>query len=383
MILCEDIQEKKENHKHTTTSDFSLRNRFPERYELLFQAALLKGEPAVKAWDSYRANQSLPEIEKDFENEPYLLLPLLYRNLEDHGQGEKLPAKYAGVYRYTWTRNQNLIRNAAQTIELFLKAGIETMILKGAALSVTHYQDFGVRRLQDVDVSVKPEKLESAIHVLEKNGWTLRTSSHLNREFENSAGNRLDLHWFVGADDWKRAMPVTIQDVPAWTLNPTDHLNFICGIYKWHALLVADAFMLINHSSYSIDWDRLIKNRKGSAHLFALRALLHYLSIVLEANIPANILTHLENQKIDRRGLLYFAAVACPAKANSEGPFARLKELWVYYCESFPRKNFFSRIIEFPLYLRYRWHLNRWWKFPFSAASKLMARLPKLSCTAK
>ncbi len=381
MIQCESVQENCD--KMQANVEFSLRAKFPERYEQLFQAALLKGEPAVKAWSSYSTNLSLPEIEKDFESEPYLLLPLLYRNLEDHGQSENFPTKYGGVYRYTWTKNQSLIHDAAQTIKLLLNAGIETLILKGAALAITHYQDFGVRPMKDVDVAVKPEKLAATVRVLGKNGWTLRASSQLNREFENAAGNRFDVHWFVGGDDWKRATPVMVQEVPAWTLNATDHLNLISGIYKWSVLWAADTFMLINHSSYPIDWNRLIKCKNDATHMLALRMALHYLSVVLGAYVPQNILTDLTHEKISRRTYLYFVAVVCPAQANSEHPFARLRELWFNYCRIVPSKNFLLSPLEFLLYLRYRWKLNRWWKFPLAAFARLIARLPNLSCAKK
>ena len=372
MIQCESVP--KNRNVIQTSGEFSLRARFPERYEQLLRAALLKGKLAVKAWDDYATNHSCLEIEKDFENEPYLLLPLLYHNLEDHGQSDKLPTKYAGVYRYTWTRNQNLFRDAAQIIKLFLNAGIETLILKGAALSITHYQNLGLRRLQDIDVAVRAEKLEAAVQILEKKGWTLQTTSLLNQTFENSNGNRLDLHWFVGEDDWEQATPVMIQDVPTRTLNPTDHLDFICSVYKWHVLLVADVFMLLNHSSYSIEWERLIKNRKDAVHIFALRTLLHYLSIVLEVDIPVNILNDLENRKIGLHSYLHFVAVVCPAKVNSQNPIARLREIWFCYRQSIQRNFFFTGLIEFPLYLCYRWNLNRWWEFPFSAISRFIAR---------
>lgn len=374
---CETVR-KNDDHWHAA-AEFSFRARFPNKYENLFQAALLKGEPAMKAWDGYCASHSTIEIEKDFENEPYLLLPLLYRNLEDHGRSASatLPTKYAGVYRYTWTRNQNLLRDAAQIIELFLNVGIETLILKGAALSITHYQNLGLRPMQDVDVVIKPEKLRSAIRILKQSGWTLRRSSPSSEEFENSAGNRFDVHWFIGENEWKRAKSVVIQDVSAWTLNVTDHLDFICDIYKWNVLSIADSFMLINNSSYSIDWDRLIENKKNPGQILALHTMLHYLSVVLKAHVPEPILNDLTHYKIDRRTYFCFIAVVCPPKINAENPFVRFSQLWSCYWRSVPSKNFLSSLIGFPLYLRYRWNTNRWWKLPFVAFKRLTAR-PKL-----
>ncbi len=62
MIQCESVQTNRKSLQ--TAVGFSLRSRFPQRYEQLFQAALPKGEPSIHAWESYSRNLSLSAFEK-------------------------------------------------------------------------------------------------------------------------------------------------------------------------------------------------------------------------------------------------------------------------------------------------------------------------------
>lgn len=362
----------------TLKAESLLRFRFPGRYEQLLQAALFQGAEAIQAWESYSRGQSSSEIENDFENEPHIILPLLYRNLETNGQSEKLPPKYKGVYRYTWTRNQNLIHDVAQTIKLLSNAGIETLIFKGAALLLTHYRDYGVRMVKDVDIVVRPEKITTAVKILEENGWKCECASSCSREFVNTAGNRLDLHWFLGTEVWRRSIPTTIEKIPVSVVDSTDQLDWLWGIYGWNMLWVTDSFVLMNQSPDPIDWNRLVQNKNGDLQILALKTALCYLSVVFKVKVPEKILGDIMHCSVSRRTYFNFIPVVCSPKINAETPIARLKELWSCYWKTIPSQNFVSGVFGFPLYLRYRWKSKRWWKFPFAASARLIARCFKI-----
>src|SRR3990172_6475884 len=106
---------------------------FPTRaQELLLRAALLQGEPARHAWQHWRMQVNL---EQEWDAGTYRLLPLVYHNLRALGVDDPLMSKLRGIYRREWYKNQMLFHTIAEVLRLFHAAGIETMILKGSALT--------------------------------------------------------------------------------------------------------------------------------------------------------------------------------------------------------------------------------------------------------
>src|SRR5436190_1620402 len=107
---------------------------------LLLRAGVVDPLRAAEEWGSWREAHTL-EAANHFE---LSLFPLVFRNL-----GASLPAadqaKLRGAYRSTWVRNQLFFAGAAEALELLRAAGIETMLLKGAAVAVASYGDTGVR----------------------------------------------------------------------------------------------------------------------------------------------------------------------------------------------------------------------------------------------
>jgi hypothetical protein len=84
-------------------------------------------------------------------------------------------------------RQANIIRleSLVQVLSLFEKAGIETLVLKGAALSSLIYPDPGLRPMCDVDLLLQKTEIDSAAMLLQENGFTL-TAPTPPRHFEMS-----------------------------------------------------------------------------------------------------------------------------------------------------------------------------------------------------
>src|SRR5262245_12445960 len=83
------------------------------------------------------------------------LLPLLYRRLERDGAQDEIARKLKGVYRHAWYGNQLRLRDAALVAGELRRRGTEPMLLKGAALTLLHYRDYGLRPMEDVDILVR------------------------------------------------------------------------------------------------------------------------------------------------------------------------------------------------------------------------------------
>jgi hypothetical protein len=255
-------------HNPFSEPNLKLRSCYPTpQQQLLLQAALWQGEPAIEAWKKWQINTKLETLDPG----SYRMLPLLYHNLSVHGIEHPTLSKMKGVYRHTWAQNQLLLYRITQVLIALQEAEIPTLLLKGAALITLYYQNQGLRPMSDFDLLVPKAKIPQAIDILQALEWLPETipdfSNHHAHTFKNQ-GQELDLHWsFIpesiahpqAEDIWQRAIPCPL---PALALSPTDQLFHICVHgFQWNPMpslrWVADAIVLLKHQP-QLDWNRLI-----------------------------------------------------------------------------------------------------------------------------
>ena len=301
--------------------------------ELLLGGALLKGREALDAWKEWRSRVDIDDIDR-LDPGSYRLLPLLYRNLNNHGVEDPLMMRLKGVYRLTWYKNQMLFHTMANILRSFHDAGIETMVLKGAALTLLCYKDYGLRPMNDFDVLIRPEKVLAAIRLLEKLGWTpmdfVPTEEYISvsysHGFKNSAGQEFDLHWHllsqsrgINADDdfWNGTVKADINDVVSYALNPADQLLHVCihGA-RWNVIppfrWVADAMTILNTPQADIDWNRLIMQTEKRRLVLPLSDALNYLKEVFDALIAPAVLKRLRDMPVPRIERLEYKIAVSP-----------------------------------------------------------------------
>ena len=149
-----------------------------ECQRLLLQTALLPRPGALAAWREWRSRY-------DFFDHPhgdgaFKLYPLVYKRLVAEDVDEPLLPRMKGIYRYWWSSNQRLFAMAAKLLEELHRAGVNTLVLKGAAVSPLYYKDIGARPMSDVDVLVTLDQVERALGCLQQAGWRAVTPSVLN-----------------------------------------------------------------------------------------------------------------------------------------------------------------------------------------------------------
>jgi Uncharacterised nucleotidyltransferase len=278
-----------------------------KRQELLLRAAVLRGPRALEAWREWRNTADLDAI--DFGS--HRMLPQLYRNLLDQGISDPILPRLRSVYRYYWYKNEVLLNRGAVLVKSFDKAGIRTMVLKAAALIALYYRDAGVRPAQDLDVAVPAERARSAMALLEETGWhplfgspQERISIQHSTPYENSEGQRLDLHWHVldgcwnwthDEGFWARSVETTIGDQTVRALDPTDQLFQTCahGI-RWNEVppirWIADAMTILNEASAQIDWERFVQLVRTHHLNLPIYDGLSYLEQTFQAAVPPHVL---------------------------------------------------------------------------------------------
>ena len=126
--------------RHELWRDPALEALWPTPMQLLLlKAAVLPGRRGVEAWQEWRSRNDLVEAEIDHGS--FRLLPLVYRNLASQNVREPHLPRLKGIYRYWWCSNQDLFYRASRLLAHLHDAGVRTMVLKGAAISLLYYDD--------------------------------------------------------------------------------------------------------------------------------------------------------------------------------------------------------------------------------------------------
>jgi hypothetical protein len=330
---------------------------------LLLGAVVLRGPESVDAWQRWNAVADLNTLDAG----SIRLLPQLYRRLEQQGVRDPSMSKLKGLYRHTWYGNQLRRRDTARLIAALRERGVDAMLLKGAALTLLHYRDPGLRPMDDVDILVRTHQWHAAVDVLVDQGWRPRvpvTPRHVEAthamDFVDAQAQRIDLHWHVlpdscwpGADDefWKRASTARLHGAEASVLDATDQLFHTCvhGV-KWDHVSpvrwIADAAMILDDRTATIDWDRLARTAEEHRLVLPLRNALAYLARIFALPVPAFAVTRLRDAPVSRAERWEYRLRTRPASPV----LGRLREHWLRY-RRLRRHHADSGVIGFAQYL--------------------------------
>ena len=359
--------------------------------ELLLRAALLQGKSSLEAWERWKSSVDIEHLDIG----SHRLLPHLYRNLQTQGVKDPLMGRFKGVYRRTWYDNQLLFHHVSALLLSFRDAGIETIVLKGAALALLHYKDSGVRPMNDFDVMVPVEQTSPAIDLMRKLGWNpmprspeALTESYLSivnsHGFVHRAGRECDLHWHLfpeccqaDADQefWEHSVPFKVHDVPTRSLAPTDQLLHVCvhGA-EWNPVpplrWVADAMMIMKTAP--INWDRLIAQARKRRLILPLRDTLDYLHSRLAAPVPPEVLQSLRTLPASR---LELAEYKYKTENYEPKPLGYLPVLWFRYLRLEGSDSPRHKLLGFVKYLQRFWGADHIRQLPFYAALMSMRRI--------
>lgn len=353
---------------------------------LLLRAVLLTGAPALEAFQAWRGRVNLDRLDRG----SFRLLPLLAHNLRRHEVQDPIMARLEEVCRDTRSKNVALMERLATLLAAFSEAGLETMILKGAALLVLYYSDPGLRPMSDLDLLVRTDKASGAMALLRQLGWTPQlpvpervvpvTHSHL---FQDRRDTRLDLHWHLcweccgpGADDafWAAAQAVAVDGVPTSALCRADQLLHatVHGV-AWNPVpplrWVADAMLILQAAGPSFEWSRLLTQARHLKLILPLREALAFMRDTLDAPVPDVVLATLRASQVSR-----FERFEYRARIRPWGWYGALPRLVCHYLRlsgSAGQPQGLQGLRGFPRYLQHLYGLARLRDLP----SALWARL--------
>ncbi|MFH1844022.1 MAG: nucleotidyltransferase family protein [bacterium] len=182
-------------------------------------------------------------------------------------------------------RNTIFRRELHQILEAFSQRNIVPILLKGAALNLSIYDDLGERASADVDLLVRTDELDLASDIMRRVGYRLDESSldeafyrqhhyHLIFRHEQMSWCCFELHWdltlplmdirFNAAEVRERAVDTQLDGLPVQLPSPDDmllHLSQHTGLNAFNILAqIRDIERVIAHFPDDLDprefWQR-------------------------------------------------------------------------------------------------------------------------------
>ncbi|NQT94712.1 MAG: nucleotidyltransferase family protein, partial [Lentisphaerae bacterium] len=216
-----------------------LRGFFPiPQQEQLLKAAFLRTPDAAPAWQEWSSR--IDWVNDHPGPDSFDLLPFVYKNLSRLQVQDPLMTKLKGIYRYTWSKNMQVLRKHIDLLRCLHDTGVRVLLLDDVAVSVCHEPDSGVRRVSGLDVLVPVRDMKRVLASLAARGWypeppktrRLLWLGHTTRMI-GGPDRSFHLHWHVipgcvspGADEpfWDQAVSTHLLGVPVLVLSPTDAL---------------------------------------------------------------------------------------------------------------------------------------------------------------
>jgi hypothetical protein len=297
-------------------------------------------------------------------------LPLLHRRLTAE-QRDPLAELVRTQYRQTWARNKWSMHLLGKFLEAFEAVGIQTLLLKGAALLATHYaNDTGARFMGDVDVCVRQADFGRAVSILQGMGWDStcpaeafdsRFTHALN--FTDGKGNYVDLHAHVlhhssenNIDDlfWDAAVAVNVGEQQTHVLNDADMVmhSAVHGL-RWTAQptvrWVPDSTTILRGGP--LDWDRLrTLTRRLRVSLFVSAAFDYLISQEL-VDVPEDVMDALRSAHGTKREQNFFQLIT---RDTFSSFWQTVRLHWHVMTQQQNESTLMRKVVLFPSYLSHR-----------------------------
>jgi hypothetical protein len=212
-------------------------------------------------------------------------------------------------------RNERLLHGGWPVLHRLADAGIEVILLKGAALLAAGYGDLGLRYMADIDILVPTAERSRAIALLGACGFrpegglspdavdTLMPPTTPGYGFRNDGGQAIDLHWNAlhqsrqpdaDADFWAASRPMTFRDLPVRVLDPADRLlHALAHGLRWNQVpplrWVLDAALILTGDD-APDMRRLVEQARRRRLAVPVRRGLDYLRRRFAMPVPDDAL---------------------------------------------------------------------------------------------
>lgn len=211
--------------------------------------------------------------------------PLVLKNLEACDLAAGLPKVAASRLREAAEKvrvaNEARLAVGKKVLASLAERGVPVVILKGVLFAETLYKDAFYKKMNDIDILVRREDLDTIYEVYATHGLFSaaelasgsprkqeKFSHHAPPFFSRDLTCMIGTHWglitplapyHIDYDAiWSRVQDVAIQGVPAKSMAPEDnlhHLGVHLPYYKTGVRELADIYNLVRHHAAEIDWE--------------------------------------------------------------------------------------------------------------------------------
>jgi hypothetical protein len=324
--------------------------------------------------------------------------PLLCHKLRSAGLLEALPADSVQALQcaYYGAAARNTLH--LQALEAILKAlarlGIIPILLKGASLMLTLYDNPALRPMGDLDLLVLPSEFRPALQCLGSLGYqpTHReqypgayevVTHHVGLRREDPFGSLVELHhhWldlpaslsrYVSMVEVRqRAIAVQVGQTQALGLAPADQVLYLAAHMVIHNpathrfIWYYDLDQVIRRYEQGLDWALILQRAVDYRMALPLRRVLPAIVDMLATPVPAEVLEGLEGIAADPRERQRYGPSALGSHsrlvdglqklAGLEGAGAKLKfawqmlfPSWSYMSASYPDESPAQRLWRYP-----------------------------------
>lgn len=311
--------------------------RPPEPLIQLAQVGLASQRTAEQAWRSWSETAILDDI-----SWPQMrMLAAIAPRVGQMDPTYKDLGRLKGFRRFVFAHTNRTLHATRPMLVALAEAGIDMLLIKGAARLAENPSIAAERVIADIDVVVRIEDWARACAVAEREGWwnnvapTAMDNSFADRyaakhsiDFsqtgpEDRGYGRLDLHHHarhicrMPDDDlgiWSRARPTRFLDLDFFVPDATDQLLLMLthGVRRVQLPNSAldwalDAAFLIRERE--IDWSRLVADARTTRTSALIAASLLLMSERLEIHIPQSVFARLraKNSPVLRNELRFLA----------------------------------------------------------------------------
>lgn len=312
------------------------------------------------------------------------LAPLLYAIVHGH---DLFPSKLEQEIRKTYLsnaiRNTLLFENLAQIQENFAAEEISIILLKGAALAETIYDNIAIRPMVDIDILVHSEDVNSALNQLISLTYNpVEPESHpgIITEYENElllqkSGHidvALELHWSLLDSPhyqhriqmdwfWQTAVPAQFAAVPGLVLGTEALLLHLCSHLMLHhrgegMLWLHDVAEVLVQCRTSLNWDTLLNKAQEYDLVLSLQYILTHVTLQWNIELPPGMLDKINELHPSPRELKVFNWLTAVQRPIAQRFWADLAT-----SSSWPRRLEYAwySLLPTPDYMRRRYKINR------------------------
>jgi hypothetical protein len=200
--------------------------------------------------------------------------------------GEKMATKMLNLYRDEVLQNLFLERELQSLLRAFNEAKIPLILFKGPALAYSIYPKPDLRTYNDIDVMIHPADLPRAHALLTQKSYRFYEEFRSNAVYSKRTGYNytlessgklfavlVELHTAPHTSEigtvfdikslWAKAQPISVMGEYVLTMDPMDHLLYLCWHYRFHGftrlLWLYDLVVMLRAIGAKMDWVALVQ----------------------------------------------------------------------------------------------------------------------------